>query len=126
MRLTIYCNFHEQALYDALMRQDELLAYIDRQDLIKFRVCYCSSTILSFSIFRDINVFYYVSSFSMSAHYLIGLIYFKVKLVSPMFPSNDCCPICMPPAEKEVLLLRFDRGAAVLHDQSHSCILDCG
>ncbi|CAN6359301.1 unnamed protein product [Urochloa humidicola] len=27
----------KKALYDALMRQDELLAYIDKQDLIKFR-----------------------------------------------------------------------------------------
>lgn len=27
----------KKALYDALMRQDELLAYIDRQELIKFR-----------------------------------------------------------------------------------------
>ena len=51
MNLTIYSNFHEQALYDALMRQDELLAYIDRQELIKFRVCYCSHTLLSFFIF---------------------------------------------------------------------------
>jgi hypothetical protein len=32
-----YFNFHEQALYEALMRQDELLAYIDKQDMIKFR-----------------------------------------------------------------------------------------
>lgn len=42
MNLTIYSNFREQALYDALMRQDELLAYIDRQELIKFRVRYCT------------------------------------------------------------------------------------
>jgi len=55
MNLTIYSNFHEQALYDALMRQDELLAYIDRQELIKFRVCYCSPTLLSFFIIRDIK-----------------------------------------------------------------------
>ncbi|CAL4894673.1 unnamed protein product [Urochloa decumbens] len=54
----------KKALYDALMRQDELLAYIDKQELIKF--------------------------------------------------------------QKEVLLLRAGRVAAVLHTQSRSCILDCG
>uniref|UniRef100_A0A452ZQS8 CRAL-TRIO domain-containing protein n=1 Tax=Aegilops tauschii subsp. strangulata TaxID=200361 RepID=A0A452ZQS8_AEGTS len=29
----------KKALYEALMRQDELLAFIDKQDMLKFRVC---------------------------------------------------------------------------------------
>jgi hypothetical protein len=31
---------HEQALYETLIRQDELLAYIDRQQGVKFCVSY--------------------------------------------------------------------------------------
>lgn len=30
--------FYEQALYEALMRQEELLAYIDRQEVAKYQV----------------------------------------------------------------------------------------
>jgi hypothetical protein len=44
MRLSLLmfvaCFAHEQALYETLIRQDELLAYIDRQQAAKFCVSY--------------------------------------------------------------------------------------
>ncbi|KAF6997218.1 hypothetical protein CFC21_013463 [Triticum aestivum] len=38
----------KKALYEALMRQDELLAFIDKQDMLKFRVCRSHPTPLFF------------------------------------------------------------------------------
>lgn len=36
--LCLSFSSYEQALHDALMRQEELLAYLDRQEQAKFRV----------------------------------------------------------------------------------------
>lgn len=35
------CFILAQALYEALMKQEELLAYIDSQEVARLRVCWC-------------------------------------------------------------------------------------
>jgi hypothetical protein len=51
---TNICFSCEQALYETLIRQDELLAYIDQQQTAKFCVSYSRSYSLPFP-FKNIS-----------------------------------------------------------------------